>query len=87
MKKTFIFISILFSAYLSAETAVQENSIAVQNLSETSKQVWISGEEHKIEVDSSLVVPCYPEESIYVQSVKNTDIVSCGETKVINDEY
>jgi len=86
MKKPFIFASILFSLSLSAEQNNQVNSITVQNLSETTKQVWVSGEPYQIEIDSSLVVPCYPEESIYVQSVKNTNIVSCGETEVIDSE-
>ncbi len=86
MKKTFIFASILFSLSLSAEQNNQVNSITVHNLSEKTKQVWVSGEPYQIEIDSSLVVPCYPEESIYVQSAKNTNIVSCGETEVIDSE-
>lgn len=86
MKKIFLFTSILFSASLSAEQNIQVNSITVHNLSETSKQVWVSGEPYQIETDSSLVVPCFPGESIYVQSVKNTNIVSCGETEAIDNE-
>lgn len=86
MKKTFLFALIIFSLSLSAEQNIQVNSITVHNLSETSKQVWVSGEPYLIEIDSSLIVPCFPEELLYVQSVKNTNIVSCGETEVIDNE-
>ncbi len=87
MRKSLIFTTILFSASLSAENNIQDNSITVHNSSETTKQVWVSGESHKIETGNSLRVPCYAGESIYVQSEKNTNILSCGEKKVINNEY
>ncbi len=86
MKNLLILTVVLFSASLSAEKNNQVNSITVHNLSETTKQVWVSGEPYQIEINSSLVVPCYPEESIYVQSVKNTNIIYCGATEVIDNE-
>jgi hypothetical protein len=87
MKKSLIFTAILFSASLSAENTIQDNSITVHNSSDITKQVWITGESHKIEIGSSLRVPCYAGESIYVQSEKTTNVLSCGEKKVINNEY
>ena len=87
MKRLLIFTAIIFSVSLTAENIIQDNSITVHNSSETTKQVWITGESHIIETGSSLRVPCYAGESIYVQSEKNTNVLLCGEKKVINNEY
>ena len=56
MRKSLIFTAILFSASLSAENNIQDNSITVHNSSETTKQVWVSGESHKIETGNSLKI-------------------------------
>ena len=85
MKKVISIALLIFSASLSAETI--DNSVTVHNMSEKTKQIWVSGEEFNIRKDSSLIVPCYPGESVYVQSIENTNLILCGTTKEINNEY
>lgn len=87
MKKLISIALFIFSTSLSAESANKDNSVTIHNTSEVTKQIWISGEEFNIENGSSLRVPCNVGESLYVQSAKNTNLLSCGSSKEINNEY
>ena len=77
----------ILSLSLSAENELKDNSITIHNVSEETKQIWVSDIEHLIEEGSSLRVPCYQGDSIYIQSSTNIDLLQCGSNKRIDNDY
>jgi len=84
MEKIIISILLVLCSNIYADDAYQHNFITVKNLSSATKNIWVTGEPYKIEENSSLLVPCYPEEILYVQTTLETDTLTCGKQKELN---
>ena len=58
----------------------KENSVTLFNANQNSIEIYVNGTEHSINANSSLRVPCLPEEIITAEKDMVSNELLCGET-------
>jgi hypothetical protein len=81
MKTTLILIGIAISFSVNSMENKVAKSVDVHNFSQVEKHIWVNGDVHSIAANSSLWVPCLPEEKVEIQSSEMLETLNCGETK------
>jgi hypothetical protein len=85
MKTILALIGIAMSFSANSLERKSVKSIDVHNLSKSQKQIWVNGTSHSIESESSLWVPCLPEEKMEIQISNKIETLVCGENMELNN--
>jgi hypothetical protein len=80
MKTTLALIGIAISFSVNSMENEIAKSVDVHNLSQIEKNIWVDGNVHSIAANSSLWVPCLPEEKVEIQNLEMLETLDCGET-------
>ena len=86
MKTILALIGVVISFSANSLESKAANSVDVHNASNVQKQIWVNGNIHSIESESSLWVPCLPDEKIEIQVFNKIEILTCGDIMELNNQ-